>query len=224
MNPFIDYFPPTVDLEVDLEIACSDMAISSGRFDEVRTFLGLLKLKDTATYEHSIRVGLVSRAIARCMHLDQKPAFYAGLLHDCGKAQTNPATLKKTSGWTPADTAEIMSHVVDGYRLLRGQFDFTAEIILWHHRFQPNSYPALMPPPIHDYGAGTRVMIPMFGRILAIADQYDACHRVNERTPADRTKIGETIKEQMIAGNPDQRVLIEELNALDVLTTRVYVG
>ena len=156
------------------------------------------------------------------MHLDEKAALYAGLLHDLGKAQTNPATLKKTSGWTEEDAQEIRSHVMDGYRMIRGHFDFSAEVILWHHRFQPNSYPGETPIPLHDYSQGTKVMIPLFGRILALADHFDALHRVNSKFVKDEQPVGDMIKKQMFGHNPDQRVLIEELYKAGILTTLTF--
>jgi response regulator RpfG family c-di-GMP phosphodiesterase len=152
------------------------------------------------------------------MHLDAKALLYAGLLHDVGKLQTKLSTLQKTEGWLPADTEEIKNHVVDGYRVLRDCFDFTAEIILWHHRFQPGRYPESLPQPLHDYSEGTRVMIPLFGRLLSLADVFDALHRVNDKHGLEPL-TGEDIKAKMLACNPDQRVLIEEAYEAGIFTT-----
>jgi hypothetical protein len=115
-----------------------------------------------------------------------------------------------------------MHHVMDGYRLIRGQFDFSAEVILWHHRFQHNGYPADMPALLHEYSQGTRVMIQFYGRLLALADGFDAFHRVNEKyTPVDGP-VGEWIREKMLEHNPDQRVLVQELYDASVFTTYTY--
>ncbi len=221
MSSFIPYLDPSVPITTRLQAVTVDLGILPNLGVLVK-FVDILRLKDEATYEHSARVAILGRHIAKFMHLDPKVLFYAGLLHDLGKAQTRRETLQKTSGWTTADSAEIMAHVMDGYRLIRGHFDFSAEVILWHHRFQSNSYPMDLPIPLHDYSQGTKVMIPFFGRMLALADSFDALHRVNDKhTPADGP-VGEWIKTKMLEHNPDQRVLIQELYNASIFTTYTY--
>jgi putative nucleotidyltransferase with HDIG domain len=223
-SKFVTYLDPAVPLKTRLEIAYGELQISAAQIEQIHIFTGVLELKDKATYEHSVRVALLARQIARFMHLDQTALLYAGLLHDVGKAQTNPATLKKTIGWTAEDTAEVMKHVMDGYRLIRGTFDFSAEVILWHHRFQPNSYPQESPEPLHEYSTGTKVLIPFFGRALALADQFDALHRVNDKFSEGSSSgsIGEIIKERMLEHNVDQRSLILELYEEGIFTTETW--
>lgn len=218
MNKFVNYLDPTVPVEERLRWAFDELRLSNDQREGVVAFLHPLKVKDRATYEHSIRVGLLARRIARFMHLDERALLYAGLLHDTGKCQTWLGTLQKTEGWTPADTEEIKQHVLDGHRLIHGHFDFTAEVILWHHRFQAGGYPKKMPAPLHEYSEGTKTMIAFYGRILALADCFDALHRVNDKFGA---LTGEQVEEKMIALNRDQRVLVEELYNAGVLTTYV---
>ena len=220
---FLDYLDPNVPLEERLREVFDELRIENDRRDGVETFMRLLKVKDRATYEHSVRVGLLTRQIGRFIHLDERALLYAGLLHDIGKAQTRLETLKKTVEWTPADAVEVRSHVIDGYRLLRGYFDFSAEIILWHHRFQPNGYPtaAELPSPLHDYSEGTKTMVAFYGRVLSLADAFDAMHRLNEKFGAEPLS-GEEIKKRMLAASPDQRTLIEELYGAGIFTTRLF--
>lgn len=102
-------------------------------------------------------------------------------LHDLGKCQTCLKVLGKTGSWSDGDQEEIELHVLNGYRLLRGRFDYSAEIMLWHHRFQENGYPDELPQFLHEYRQTTQLLIREYGRIVAIADVYDALHRVNEK-------------------------------------------
>ena len=222
-STFIRYLGSDFALEDRFRILGNELQINMNSYGALWTFLDLLRLKDQETFEHSLRVCLLGSAMAKLMHLDAKILFYAGALHDIGKAQTNPETLKKTSGWTPADTTEIMNHVMDGYRLLRGQFDFSAEVILWHHRFQPNSYPTIDPTPLHKYSVGTQVMIPLFGRLLALADQFDASHRLNDRFTGPPESVGDWVKQKMFEGNPDQKSLIGAFYDADIFTTKVFL-
>ncbi len=115
----------------------------------------------------------------------------------------------------------MMAHVMDGYRLIRDKFDFSAEIILWHHRFQPRGYPQEHPAPLHDYCEATKVMIPWYGRMLSLADTFDALHRVNDKHGAD-TLTGEQIKEKMLAFHKDQKILVEGLFAANIFTTQIF--
>ena len=58
--------------------------------------MGLVRNRDTETWEHSIRVGLIGAEVAEFTHIiEPKGLFYPGLLHDVGKALINPKSLKK---------------------------------------------------------------------------------------------------------------------------------
>ena len=222
MSEFVEYLDPDPSLETRINRVFQDLKISEEQQEGILAFLQPIRVKDRATYKHSLRVGLLSRAIGQFIHLDQKALFYAGIMHDVGKAMTKLETLQRTDGWTPNDTEEIKAHVTDGYRLLRGYFDFSAEIVLWHHRFQRNGYPEVLPEPLHGYSEGTKTMIPFYGRMLALADVFDALHRINSKFGGALT--GEQIREKMFSFNPDQKVLLEELFAYDILTTRTLVS
>ncbi len=221
MNEFANYLDPSIPLEERLRWAFDELQISDNHREGIAAFLNLLKVKHLPTYEHSIRVALLARRIARFAHLNEKPLFYAGLLHDEGKAQTRVELLRKTEGWTPADFEEIKQHVLDGYRLVRGHFDFSADIILWHHGFQADGYPTELPPLLHPYSEGVKTLIKMYGRILSLADCFDALHRASNKSGEKRLLTGEQIREEMLKRNPDQQTLIEDLYNVGILTAYV---
>jgi len=218
MNNFVHYMDPSVTLEERLKLAFDELHLSDEQRESIMAFLNLLKLKDLETYNHSIRVALVARNIARFMHLDEKALFYPGLLHDMGKLLTSLKTLRKTKEWTNDDAQEMKKHVLEGYCLIRGFFDFTAEVIKWHHRFQIHGYPENVPDLLHHYSEGTKTMILMYGRLLSLADSYDAMHRINQAS-GGRPLSGQEIKERMLKLNPDQKILIEGLYNADIFTT-----
>lgn len=207
-----------------LSSAFSEIGVSDENASALMAFLAPLKAKGKVGeyhYGHSVRVALIAKKIGEYMGVDSKALFYSGLLHDVGKALTNPTTLGKTSDWTPDDSNEIKSHVFDGYRMLRGRFDFSAQVIAWHHMFQRNPYPEQVPPMIHPFSKGTEVTIAMYGRILAIADTYDAMHRVNSETGGVALSESD-IKAKMFAFHPDQKVLIENLYKDNVLGGKLH--
>jgi putative nucleotidyltransferase with HDIG domain len=220
---FLNYLDPNISLKARLQREFARFKITKEKQEAIKAFLLVLKNKDLATYEHSIRVGLVASRIARRMLLDGKALLYAGILHDIGKTKTRPQTLKKTDGWNKSDTLEMKKHVLDGYEMLRGLFDFSAEIDIWHHLFQSGGYPKRVPAHLHCYCAGTKVIIPFYGRLLSIADCYDALHRVNDKFGTVQPLTGEAIKEKMLELNPDQQKLILRLYEEEVLTTKIFV-
>jgi putative nucleotidyltransferase with HDIG domain len=217
MFKFVAYLDPSLSPEERLRGLFDELRLPNEEREAIVAFLKPLKIKDLPTYEHCIRVGLLTRRIARFMHFDEKALCFAGLLHDIGKAQTDPLTLQKTEGWTPADTEAIKEHVLDGFRFLRGRLDFTAQIIAQHHRFQKDGYPN-PPELLHDYCLGTQTMIMMYGRLLALADCFDALHRVNDKF--DQMILdGEHIREKMLVLNSDQKKLVLELYNAGIFTT-----
>jgi putative nucleotidyltransferase with HDIG domain len=208
--------PNMLTLEQKMDLACVETEVKADDQSSINAYLTLLKIKDDATYEHSLRVGLLASRIGSYLHLDAKALLFAGLLHDVGKSLVNPETLKKTVGFGQADKKEMDDHVMFGYRMLRGKFDFTAEIILRHHLFQERGYPADIPEPLHDTSLGTEVMKNYYGRILALADFYDALTSRNNDAfggKPDHVKA----KEIYLEKNSDQKKLIEELYANGIL-------
>ncbi|MFA6429703.1 MAG: HD domain-containing protein [Patescibacteria group bacterium] len=224
MGRFQEYLDPLPSLEDRVTEIFDELHIIEERRNAISALLAPLKLKCAVThdhYEHSLRVAIVVRDIAKYLGLDQKALFYAGLLHDIGKIQTNIQTLGRTDGWSPADALEMTSHPMDGYRTLRGRFDFTAEVIVRHHQFQGNRYPEEPPPLLHEYSGATLATIMRYARILALADVYDAFHRVNSRDGIARILTGEEIKAGLLKANEDEHDLIERLYTAGILTTRI---
>ena len=137
----------------------------------------------------------------------------AGMLHDVGKVAISDVILKKP-GKLDADEYEIMKqHTFLGARLFTDQYsDFdeaSSLVALNHHeRWDGNGYPGYINPftghPIVGYQLKEGKVpgkkgedIPAFGRIVAIADVYDAlsCKRVYKE-PWDEDRVLETLKSE----------------------------
>ncbi len=201
-------------LEQEFFSTCIAQGIKHRDITAIKAFLAPLRNKNEVThihYLHSLRVGLLSAKIAPFLYLNPVPLLMAGALHDLGKCQVCQSTLCKSEGWTEHDAREVEQHVMDGYRLLRGRFDLSAEIILWHHRFQADGYPRVMPPLLHEYKEATKLLIVEYGRIIALADVYDALHRVNDKFGEKKQLSGTEIRQKMLEYNPDKVALILEL-------------
>lgn len=202
------------NLEAQLSATFLELGISDDHKNSALELIKPLKEKDEihrAHYEHSIRVGLLAKRIGALMNLDQKALFFAGIFHDLGKSEIDESLLGKTDPWTDEDYNKIREHPVTGFEKLKGKFDFSAEIIVRHHRFQENGYPLDLPPFNHDYSQGSEVLINEYARILALADVYDALHRENSKFGEKRKLTDNEIEAQMLAHNPDRKDLVHNL-------------
>ena len=201
------------------KIACTE---ERARAEDVQDALTMMEpLRDEHPvyrihYQHSLRVALIARGMGNLWgNMDGRALLLAGALHDIGKIKVPVAVLGKSDGWSREDERFVRRHVVDGYRILQGRFDFSGCIMLWHHRFQANGYPARMPRPLHNFADATKSLIYHHGRMLAMADVYDALHRVNSR---HGTLSGKEIKHKMLEYNPDRKDFVSALYESGVLS------
>jgi putative two-component system response regulator len=127
---------------------------------------------DGETTAHCLRVGFYSRAIATGLGVDptiRDTLALTGPLHDIGKVLVAPEVLNKRGRFNPSELAAMRAHPAAGRRLLSGSrlplLQEAAELAGTHHeRWDGRGYP--------DGVSGAD--IPLTGRIVAIADVFDA--------------------------------------------------
>ena len=136
----------------------------------LRTFANAIDAKDPYTNGHSLRVAAYAKEITRRMGYsenDQETVYFIALLHDIGKIGIPDSILNKTGSLTPEERAVIQTHPTKGGEILR---DFTAlkniaDGARYHHeRYDGKGYCEGL--------AGEK--IPLIGRIVCVADCYDA--------------------------------------------------
>jgi HD-GYP domain-containing protein (c-di-GMP phosphodiesterase class II) len=114
----------------------------------------------------------------------------AAMLHDVGKVAISDTILKKPARFTEEEYDIIKQHTVLGARLFadrQSDFDDAAAVVALNHheRWDGKGYPGYVnvetgnPLPEHTNADGTAVgkkaeEIPLFGRIVALADVFDA--------------------------------------------------
>jgi HD-GYP domain-containing protein (c-di-GMP phosphodiesterase class II) len=138
---------------------------------DILTLLNSVRNKNPYMYSHPVNVAFISVVIGKWLNMDCKDLVNlvrAGLLHDIGKAKIKDSLLNKTDTLTLEEMEKMKSHPVRGYKLLDSVNEFDANVlkgILFHHeRMDGTGYPlGLKGDKIH-----------MFGRIIAIADTFDA--------------------------------------------------
>ncbi len=129
-----------------------------------------LESKDPYTYGHSERVSFYSLLIAESLKLmaaEKEEIQLAAYLHDIGKLGINSSTILKKKRLNSRDWEIIKQHPEKGVDLIKplNNIENIKAYILHHHeRFAGNGYP---------YGLAGE-SIPLGGRIIAIADSYDA--------------------------------------------------
>lgn len=106
----------------------------------------------------------------------------AAMLHDVGKVAIADAILKKPGKLTDEEFDVMKTHTVRGaelFALKMSDFDEAAAMVaLTHHEnWDGSGYPGCYAPDGKDHGPGQRLCgqdIPLYGRLVAIADVFDA--------------------------------------------------
>ena len=140
---------------------------------EIVQRLGLAaEYKDNETGLHVIRMSHYSHIIARAAGFDEAMAedlLHAAPMHDIGKIGIPDSILQKPGKLTPDEWAVMREHPVIGARIIgvhpAGLLHMAHDIALTHHeRWDGSGYPRGL------QGED----IPMVGRIVAVADVFDA--------------------------------------------------
>jgi len=199
--------------EEKIILAFDELEVPDEERGSLNACLGMMKGRDKPTYMHCARVGLTGREVAEFMHQDPKILFYPGILHDFGKILTNPGSLKKNEGFNDKDMKELEKHPKEGYQLLKEIHPMAAEILLRHHQFQENPYPARLPDMPSDFSRGEKVMINYYARILSLIDFYDALTTRKNKKWGDNARLPTRAQARdfMVEKHPDQEYFIREL-------------
>ncbi len=146
--------------------------IKNASLDTILRLSRAAEYKDEDTGAHILRMSNYSAAIAGRMGLDENVVdsiLYAAPMHDIGKIGTPDHILLKPGKLDPDEWEIMKQHAVNGARILEGSdagFIKLGEVIaLTHHeKWDGTGYPQ---------GLGGE-KIPIAGRIVAIADVFDA--------------------------------------------------
>jgi methanogenic corrinoid protein MtbC1 len=154
----------------ELRRALSELEVA--QTETVRRLSMAVEFRDEDTGAHIERIGRLSTLLAEQIGMDAEfceRLSHAAPLHDVGKVAIPDAILLKPGPLTAEERAIIETHAEEGHRLLRGSsssiLELATSIALSHQeKWDGTGYPRGL----------SGEAIPIEGRIVAIADVFDA--------------------------------------------------
>ncbi len=176
------------DRSSELRRALTELEIAQA--ETVRRLSMAVEFRDEDTGAHIERIGRFSTLLAEQIGLEEELCermVHAAPLHDVGKVAIPDAILLKPGKLTVQERAIVETHAEEGHRLLKGSssaiLNLAATIALSHHeKWDGSGYPR---------GVGGEA-IPIEGRIVAIADVFDAL--TSDRVYRRAFALGEAVE------------------------------
>lgn len=156
--------------KINNELKESQEKMEKAYLESIEIIRHTVEAKDTYTRGHSDRVSEYSVLIGKYMGLSEDDLHIlkiGGLFHDIGKIGIPDSILLKESKLSDDEYSQIKNHPSIGKHILADAtiFEDIVPIVFHHHeRFDGREYPTGL--------AGEH--IPLFARIAAIADTFDA--------------------------------------------------
>ncbi len=130
-----------------------------------------LRSYDDYTYSHSINVSILSVLIGMELGMEKKTLnelALGAIIHDIGKVFVDKNIINKATKLTDAEFEEIKKHSVQGFNYICSNSNVSdnakSAVLMHHEQYNGNGYPSNI----------SGEDIHFFGRIVCVADVYDA--------------------------------------------------
>ncbi len=193
-------------------VAQRTQALEDSRLETLQRLALAAEYRDEETFEHTERVGRNSALIAQSLGLPTETVALirrAAPLHDLGKLGIPDAILHKPDQLGIEELAQMREHTSIGAKILADPrfavLRMARSIALTHHeRFDGEGYPAGL--------QGEE--IPLSGRIVAVADVFDAL--THARPYKEAWPLGQVVaKIELEAGSHFDPDVVQAFAALD---------
>ncbi len=157
---------------LDVRVRERTQELQDAQIEIIERLACAAEYRDDITGLHTYRVSQIAVQLAEALHIapDKRELLQlAASLHDLGKIGIPDAILLKPAKLTPEEFEQIKAHTTIGGRILSGShfklLQLAEEIALSHHeRWDGLGYPSGL----------KGEAIPLVGRIVAVADVFDA--------------------------------------------------
>ncbi len=198
--------------ELEREVRERTVELEGSRLEVLERLAFAAEYRDDETRDHTERIGRASALTARELGLPEATVGLirrAAPLHDIGKLAVPDSILLKPGRLSPEEFEVMKSHVTIGAEILGGGrsalMQLGAEIALTHHERWDGS----------GYGSGLHGdYIPISGRIVAVADSFDAL--THSRPYKEAWPLADAVaKIRGLSGDHFDPHVVEAFDALD---------